>query len=75
MSLTTKSLSQKINKKSSVSVKQLITQKIIQEAKQLIKIEMPIHSIAEELGFQEPNHFTSFFKTYTGKAPLQLVLN
>lgn len=75
MSLSTKSLSQKINKKSSVSVKQLITQKIIQEAKQLIKIEMPIHAIAEELGFQEPNHFTSFFKTYTGKTPSQPMPN
>jgi AraC-like DNA-binding protein len=75
MSLTTKSLSQKISKKSSVSVKQLITQKIIQEAEQLIKTQMPVYAIAEELGFQEPNHFTSFFKTYTGKAPSQFQLN
>jgi len=75
MNMTTKSLSQKINKKSSISVKQLLTQKIIQEAEQLIQNQIPVHTIAEELGFQEPNHFTSFFKTYTGKTPSQLILN
>ena len=75
MNMTTKSLSQKINKKSFVSVKQLVTQKIILEAEQLIKNQIPVNVIAQELGFQEPNHFTSFFKTNTGKTPSQLILS
>jgi len=75
LNLTTKSLSQKVIKKSPVSIKQLISEKLIHEASQMIQNRVPVYAIANELGFQEPNHFTSFYKLNTGKTPTQFLLN
>lgn len=75
LNLTSKSLSQKIKKKSSVSIKQLISEKLIHEASQMIQNRVPVYAIANELGFQEPNHFTSFYKLNTGKTPTQFLSN
>lgn len=75
LNLTAKSLSQKFIKKSPVSIKQLISEKLIHEASQMIQNDIPVYAIADELGFQEPNHFTSFFKLNTGKIPTQFLSN
>jgi AraC-like DNA-binding protein len=74
LNLTAKSLSQKVVKKSSVSIKQLISEKLINEASQMIQNQVPVYAIANELGFQEPNHFTAFYKLNTGKTPTQFYL-
>lgn len=75
LALTVKSLSQKLSKRLDTSVKQLIKEKIIAEAKQMLQQQISIHEIAYELGFQEPNHFSAFFKAATDKTPSQFLMD
>ena len=50
----------------------LIGNRIVQEAKILLKsTTWSINEIAWSLGFEEPNHFSSFFKRNTGMTPRQ----
>ena len=50
----------------------LIGNRISQEAKILLKgTTWSINEIARSLGFEEPNHFSSFFKRSTGMTPRQ----
>lgn len=67
--ISVKTLAKKISQKLSTTLQQLIREKILQEAKNLLWEGHPVHAIAFELGFQEPNHFTAFFKTHTGQTP------
>lgn len=49
---------------------QLIKTRVLQEAKQLLKTTTwTIAEIARSLGFEEPNHFSSFFKNETTLTP------
>lgn len=49
---------------------QLINDRLIQEAKILLKsTNRTINEIAWSLGFQEPNHFSGFFKNHTKLTP------
>lgn len=49
---------------------QLIQERTAREAKILLKsTNWPIADIAWSLGFEEANHFSSFFKTKTGQSP------
>ncbi|MCF0073935.1 AraC family transcriptional regulator [Dyadobacter sp. CY261] len=51
---------------------QLISERIVQEAKILLKsTNWTINEIAWGLGFEEPNHFSSFFKNTIGMTPKQ----
>lgn len=51
---------------------QLIHQRIILESKrQLLKTERQAKEIAYDLGFDEPAHFSRFFKKNTGKSPTE----
>jgi AraC family transcriptional regulator, transcriptional activator of pobA len=51
---------------------QLINSRILQEAKVLLKsTNWTINEIAWGLGFKEPNHFSSFFKSGAGITPKQ----
>ena len=50
----------------------LIGNRIMQEAKILLKsTTWPVNEIAWSLGFEEPNHFSSFYKRHTGITPKQ----
>lgn len=50
----------------------LINKRIIQEAKVLLKGTVwSISEIAWTLGFEEANHFSSFFKRHTSFTPRQ----
>ncbi|GAB3800583.1 response regulator transcription factor [Spirosoma humi] len=49
---------------------QLINDRIVEEAKVLLKTtDWTINEIAWSLGFEEPNHFSSFFKKRVGRTP------
>lgn len=71
--MTVKSFSKKIKDRLDMSIKDIIKNKIIAEANNLLTQRIPIHAIAYELGFQEPNHFTAFFKAHTGQTPTQFL--
>ncbi|MEO3403265.1 helix-turn-helix domain-containing protein [Mucilaginibacter sp. CAU 1740] len=54
------------------STSQLISNRMLQEAKMLLKNDtQTVSEIAWALGFDEPNHFSAFFKKQTGTSPTQ----
>ncbi|WP_420387828.1 helix-turn-helix domain-containing protein [Roseivirga sp.] len=71
MNLSVKALSHQVKEKLQISLGQLIRQQIIKTAKRLLEEQMPITEVAFSLGFEEPNHFSQFFKHYTQFTPSQ----
>ena len=71
MHLSVKTLSKKVRNKLNISMGQLIRQEIINTAKLLLTNEADIKNVAFELGFEEPNHFSSFFKLHTNLTPTE----
>lgn len=71
--ISAKTLAKKINQKLGTTLHQLIKDKILNEAKSMLQNGLPVNAIAFELGFQEPNHFSAFFKTHTGQTPTTFV--
>lgn len=70
MHTSVKTLSRKVREKLNISIGQLIRQELIVSAKKhLRENHLSIQETAFELGFEEPNHFSAFFKTYTGLTP------
>ena len=67
--MSIKTLSRKVKERLNVSVGQLVRNEIVQTAKLLLLQGIPVKEVAFELGFEEPNHFSAFFKKYTGTAP------
>jgi AraC family transcriptional regulator, transcriptional activator of pobA len=52
------------------SAKELITAKLLSEAKYLVQLTaLSVKEIAYELGFQSPSNFFRFFKRYSGYSP------
>lgn len=68
--MTVKALSQKVKKKLNLTLGQLIRQEIINSAKELL-LENAVKEVAYELGFEEPQHFSAFFKKAQGLPPSQ----
>ena len=71
MNVSIKSLSRKVKDKLNITLGQLIRQELINTAKFLLQTEVNVKDIAYELGFEEANHFSSFFKHYTSYSPLE----
>ncbi len=71
MHLSIKTLSKKVKDKLNISLGQLIRQELINTAKILLQTDVHIKEIAYELGFEEANHFSSFFKHHTSFSPLE----
>ncbi len=69
MNLSIKTLSKKVKDKLNISLGQLIRKELINTAKILLQTDIPIKEIAFELGFEEPNHFSSFFIHHTNISP------
>ena len=69
MNMSVPTLSKKIREKLNTSLGQLIRHEIISSAKKLLQQNLSIKEISYELGFEEPNHFSSFFKHYQGTTP------
>ena len=71
MNLSIKTLSQKVKDKLNITLGQLIRQKLIDTAKTLLQTDINIKEIAYELGFDEANNFSSFFKHHTSLSPIE----
>ncbi len=69
MNLSIKTLSRKVKDQLNLTIGQLIRQELITTAKLLLATDMPIKEIAFDLGFEEANHFSSFFRRYTTYTP------
>ncbi|GGI58084.1 helix-turn-helix domain-containing protein [Winogradskyella haliclonae] len=74
MNLSIKALSSKVQAKMNTSLGQLIRLEIINTAKLMLIEGQPINAISIQLGFEEPNHFTRFFKHYSGITPTDFKL-
>lgn len=52
---------------------QLLAARLVQEARTLLRhTDWPVSTIGYCLGFEEPTHFTHFFRRHTGRTPSQL---
>lgn len=69
MNLSVKALSKKVKLKMNTSLGQLIRSQLIISAKEMLAQGESIKNIAYALGFEEANHFSSFFSHYVGIAP------
>lgn len=69
MNLSIKTLSKKVQLKMNTSLGQLIRLELINTAKLMLLEGQSITSISRQLGFEESNHFSSFFKHYSGSTP------
>ena len=61
-------LSRKVKDRFNTTIGELVRIEIIKTAKHLLE-DLKVKECAYELGFTEANHFSSFFKKYTGETP------
>jgi AraC family transcriptional activator of pobA len=72
MNLHVNHLNKALKETTGKTTSQLIAQRVLQEAKILLKsTSWTINEIAWSLGFEEPNHFSGFFKTQAKITPKQ----
>lgn len=71
MNLSPKALSKKVKDKMQTSLGKLIRYHMIDTSKLMLSQDLSIKNISLELGFEEPNHFSHFFRHYTGESPSQ----
>ncbi|HEY4324993.1 MAG TPA: helix-turn-helix domain-containing protein [Mucilaginibacter sp.] len=71
LAITEKTLSRKIADKLGTTLNRLIKARKLREALYMLQQHIPVNEISRELGFAEPNHFSSFFKACTGKTPTE----
>jgi len=70
LNVSANTLNQSVKAVLGKTAKELITEKIIQEAKRQLRYSAnDIAEIAYALGFKEPTHFIRFFKQHTGTTP------
>ena len=69
MYISVKTLSKKVKQKMNMSLGQLIRSQIVHSAKGMLLEDQPIKEVAFALGFEEANHFSSFFSNYVGVSP------
>jgi len=61
-----------VKRETGISPKEYISRRILATAKELLMAQsLSITQISEKLGFQYPQHFTRFFKKYTGVTPIE----
>ncbi len=69
MNMSDKSLNNLVKKYSGKNVSQLIFDQLIMEAKRLLLSGISIKESAFDLNFDDPAHFSKFFRTQTGVSP------
>jgi len=54
------------------TAKDLINDRLLQRAKELLQTDtLSVSQVSQRLGFEYPQHFVRFFKSFTGKTPAQ----
>jgi AraC family transcriptional regulator, transcriptional activator of pobA len=69
LNVTEKQLNEMIQARAGMSASALIHQQVILEARRLLKTGISAKEAAFELNFDDPAHFSKFFKTQTGLSP------
>lgn len=70
LNMTAKALTMKLTRLSGKSARTLIQERLILEARRLLAYsEMPITEIATQLGFEDANYFSRFFRLKTKRSP------
>lgn len=67
--LSVKTLSKQVQTKLQTTLGQLIREHVVNHAKLTLKEDLTVVEVALRLGFDEPQHFSRFFKHYTGLSP------
>jgi AraC family transcriptional activator of pobA len=72
LNITSTYLNRLVNKVYGKSVSDFVNERIILEAKRIIRLSLKsIKEISFELGFEDPSYFSRFFKKHTKMSPLQ----
>ncbi|MBD3637787.1 MAG: helix-turn-helix domain-containing protein [Crocinitomicaceae bacterium] len=71
LNITEKKLNEIVKSKSGMSCSGLIYKQLILEAKRLLNTDISSKEVAYELNFEDPAHFSKFFKSQTGYSPSQ----
>lgn len=71
MNVSVKTLSKKVQSKMKVSLGQLIRLELINTAKLMLIDGESVINTSRNLGFEEANHFSQFFKHYSGSTPTE----
>ncbi|MGB1296601.1 MAG: helix-turn-helix domain-containing protein [Flavobacteriales bacterium] len=74
MNLSIKALSNQVRTKMNTTLGQLIRLEIINSAKFMLLNGQTIVEVSRQLGFEEPNHFSRFFKHYSNITPSEFKL-
>jgi AraC family transcriptional activator of pobA len=69
LNITEKQLNEILHQRTGETVSTLIYKQLILEAKRLLNTGIAAKEVAYELNFQDPAHFSKFFKTQTGLSP------
>lgn len=69
LNISEKKLNEIVNSKTGMSASSLIYKQLILEAKRLLNTELSSKEVAFQLNFEDPAHFSKFFKNQTGVSP------
>lgn len=69
LNITEKALNEMVKSQTGKSTSQVIYNQIILEAKRLLQTGMSAKEVAYDLNFDDPGHFSKFFKSKTGYSP------
>lgn len=72
LNISEKQLNEVVKSKTGESASAVIFKQIILEAKRLLHTGISVKEVAFDLNFDDPAHFSKFFKTQTGISPSQL---
>lgn len=73
LNTTSRKLNEIVSQKTGLSVSQFLYGQIILEAKRLLNTGISSKEVSYELNFDDPAHFSKFFKTQTGISPTEFI--
>ncbi|MDW3195682.1 MAG: AraC family transcriptional regulator [Cytophagales bacterium] len=73
MNLSVKTLSRKVSQKMNLTLGAIIRNEVLETAKRSLLQGASVKEVAFQLKFEEPNHFTAFFKHYAGNTPSEFL--